>query len=222
MKNCENPWGYSRVVGEWYLEVFGGKSDDLKGRFRILIDILERSNDALKKLHTLHEVSASISLLGDEILADGTIKEEQYLELIPIDCQSLEDLVTLIKNRVKPYSKFLITTIFIDLNTSIIEKDREIILPNSANLYIGAGDYALINEKTELYLSYTTGTNVWLKNVWSNDYKILLDNSEASNFNLPRLRKFLETLENNLRVNINPGESHLYGEYLDKTGFIFD
>lgn len=93
MKNYKRPWGYSRVVGEWYLEVFRGKSDDLKGLFRILIDILERSIDALKKLHTLHEVSASISLLGDKILADGIIKEE-YLELISIDCQSLEDLLT--------------------------------------------------------------------------------------------------------------------------------
>lgn len=104
----------------------------------------------------------------------------------------------------------------------IIEKDREIILPNSANLYIGAGDYAVINEKTELYLSYTTATNVWLKNVWSNNYKILLDNFEASNLNIPRLRKVLQTLENNLGVNLNPGESHLYDRYLDKTGFIFD
>ena len=222
MENCQTPWGYSRVVGEWYLEVSGGSSDDLKGRFNTSIDILERSIDALKEIHTLYEASVNISLLGEEILEYGTIKEEKYLELVSIDCKNLEDLVSSIQTTVRPYSKFLITTIFIDLNTSIREKDREIILPNSADLYIGAGDYAVINEKTELYLSYSTGTNVWLKNVYDKRSLKLLDNSEASKLNLPRLKKFWRSLENNLGVSLDPGESHLYGEYLDKTGFIFD
>ncbi|MDJ0724080.1 MAG: hypothetical protein QNJ38_03110 [Prochloraceae cyanobacterium] len=223
MESWKYPWGYSkRVAGEWYLELYGGDSDDLKGRFNKLIDILERSIAALKEIHTFQSASISISLLGEEILADGTIKEENYLEFVSIDCQKLEDLVFSITQKVRPYYKFFITNIFIDLNTSIQEKDREIILGDSANFYIGAGDYAVINEKTELYLSYSTFTNVWLKNVCGNDYVTLLDNSEASKLNLPRLRKFLRSLEQNLGVNIQPGESHLYSQYLDKTGFIFD
>ena len=65
MENCQTPWGYSRVVGEWYLEVSGGSSDDLKGRFNTPSDILERSIDALKEIHTFYKASVNISLLGE-------------------------------------------------------------------------------------------------------------------------------------------------------------
>ena len=221
-KNWQGIWGYSMIVGEWHFQLPAGDSDDLKNRFERLVHILNEIVNILKQLHTLHKISIDISLLGEKIQEDGVIMEENFLEFVSVDCNHLKDLVPSIKATVQEYSRFIITSIFIDLNTLVKENNQEIIVPESASLYITGDNEAIVKEKTELYVSYTTNINVWLKKVYDNQFKILLDNEDVSKLNLPRLNIFLKSFENKFGVSIKAGESRWYEEFLENTGFVFD
>ncbi|HLM52339.1 MAG TPA: hypothetical protein VK325_01810 [Pseudoxanthomonas sp.] len=51
----------------------------------------------------------------------------------------------------------------IDLDTLVIEETGEVIFPESAELYIGTDGYAQAGKEVDLYGSYSTFIDVWLK-----------------------------------------------------------
>ncbi len=222
MENWENwtkSWGFSGLVGEWHLEVPGGRGNDLDGRFDRLVDMLERIVPLLKRLHRLQKARIDISLFSEEIQANGEIKEEAFFEDVELDATSLEDLVPALKQVIQPYSKALVTRVDIDLDTQVLEETEAIIFPKSAELYIGTDSYAQIEKEIELYVSFSTFIDVWLKKTFGPD-GVLRDNPEPSSRNQPRLQEFLKALEENLEGNLIAGESYYYLNCLQRTGFI--
>lgn len=218
MENWTKSWGFSGIVGEWDLEVSGGRGDDMEGRFSRLVEVLERIVPLLKRLHQLQKARIDISLLGEEIQTNGEIKEEAFFEDVELNATSLEDLVPALKQVIQLYPKGLITRVDIDLDTLVIEETGEIIFPKSAELYIGTDSYAQVGKEVDLYVSYSTFIDVWLEKTLSD--RVLRDNSEPSNRNHPRLQEFLQGLEKSLEGSLVVGESHYYTGSLQRTGFI--
>jgi hypothetical protein len=218
MENWTKSWGFSGIVGEWHLEVSGGRGDDMEGRFSRLVEVLERIVPLLKRLHQLQKARIDISLLGEEIQTNGEIKEEAFFEDVELNATSLEDLVPALKQVIQLYPKGLITRVDIDLDTLVIEETGEIIFPKSAELYIGTDSYAQVGKEVDLYVSYSTFIDVWLEKTLSDG--VLRDNSEPSNRNHPRLQEFLQGLEKSLEGSLVVGESHYYTGSLQRTGFI--
>jgi hypothetical protein len=218
MENWTKSWGFSGIVGEWHLEVSGGRGDDMEGRFSRLVEVLERIVSLLKRLHQLQKARIDISLLGEEIQTNGEIKEEAFFEDVELNATSLEDLVPALKQVIQLYPKGLITRVDIDLDTLVIEETGEIIFPKSAELYIGTDSYAQVGKEVDLYVSYSTFIDVWLEKTLSDG--VLRDNNEPSNRNHPRLQEFLQGLEKSLEGSLVVGESHYYTGSLQRTGFI--
>lgn len=212
-------WGYSGIVGQWSLEVPGGNSDNLDARYYRLIDVLKVIVPLLQNFHKSNHVQIDISLLGEEVDINGKIQEEAFLEDIELHMTNLEYLIPVLNRTIQQYSKFLITRLEIDLDTKVIEENKEDFYPKSALLYISTDSYAQAQHKSEIYISYSTLIDVWIENTLGQD-GILRDNSEASKYNKNRLQKLLIALESNFKTFLSIGDSYYYCELLTKTGFM--
>jgi hypothetical protein len=220
MENWTKSWGFSGLVGEWHMELIGGQGDDIKGRFKRLIDVSDRIVPLLKRFHQLRQVQIDLSLLSEELQENGEIKEEEFLEDVELDAKYLDDLVPALKSLVRDYPTFLITRVNIDLDTQVLEGAGEIIFPESAELYIGTDSYAPMDKEVELYISFSTFIDVWLPKTLGQD-GVWRDNTEPSKLNHPRLQAFLQALEENFEGKLIKGDSHYYSEFLQKNGFMF-
>jgi len=202
------------------LEIPGGYSDNLKERFSRLMEVLERIVPLLKHLHHLDKAHVDISLLGEERLTNGEIKEETFFEDVALDATSLDALNQAFKLVVQPYPRSLVTRVNVDLNTRVLEEMGESVFPKSAELYMGTDSYAQADQEANLYVSYSTFIDVWLPKTFGPD-RVLRDNTEPSNRNHPHLRAFLQGLENAFVASLAAGESYYYFESLQRTGFVY-
>lgn len=212
-------WGYSGIVGQWSLEVPGGNSDNLDARYHQLIDVLKIIVPLLQNFHKSNHAQIDISLLGEEVEINGEIQEEAFLEDVEIHITNLEHLIPVLNQTIQQYSKFLITRFEIDLDTKVIEENKEYFYPKSALMYISTDSYAQAQHKSEIYISYSTLIDVWIEKTLGQD-GILRDNSEPSRYNKNCLQEFLIALESNFKTSLSVGDSYYYCELLTKTGFL--
>ncbi|KST70413.1 hypothetical protein [Mastigocoleus testarum] len=56
----------------------------------------------------------------------------------------------------------LFTKVNLELNTIVLEQNKELILPESAELYIGTESSSSLDTEVDLFVSYSTFIDVWL------------------------------------------------------------
>lgn len=217
-KKLAQTWGYSKEVGSWNMELIGANSDEPEERFQSLINIIKKIIPPLKDLHTLNQIDFDLAVLGDAITEEGRIEEKEFFEFAELSASSLDEVVPAFQKLSSIYSKFIITRISMDLDTKVKEaRDREVVVPESAELYISTDSDAELGKKDEIYISYSTCIDVWLKETLKSG--VLRDNTNIAKLNYPRLEEFLLTLEKNLGCSFEKGESYYYNDYLQRIGF---
>lgn len=212
-------WGYSSEVGSWMIDyLIGANSDEPEKRFQNLIGVIKKIISPLKKLHTLHQVDFDLAVLGETITEEGKIEEKEFLEFAELSASSLDEVVPAFEKLKTTYPRFIITRISMDLNTKVREaKEREVVLPESAELYISTDSNAIVGQKDGIYIRYSTYIDVWLKETLKSG--VPRDNSNPAKLNYPRLEEFLLTVEKNLVGIFEKGESYYYSNCLQRIGF---
>lgn len=213
INSLDKTWGFSGLVGEWHLERSEKVSDNLsfRAKFEKLVEFFKIIIPIISKLHQLNQAKIDISFISE----DGA--EKDFWEDVELDTIDLDNLLTNICKIIQPLDNCLITRIDIDLDTKVIHNQEETIVPQSANLYIGA-DNDWDNQYYEIYLSYSTFIDVWLEKTLDSGKKYR-DNSTWSQENKPNLIIFLKELEKKTNTILVKGESYYYSEQLKKYGF---
>ena len=211
-------WGYSGEVGSWNMELIGANSNELEERFQNLIDIIKKIIPPLKELHTLHQIDFDLAVLGNDITEEGKIEEKEFFEFAELSASTLNEVIPAFEKLSSTYSRFIITRISMELNTKIKEAwNKEIVAPESAELYISTDSDALVGKKDEIYISYSTYIDVWLQKTLKSG--VPRDNINTARLNYHQLERFLLTLEKSLGGNFKKGESYYYNDYLQRIGF---
>lgn len=213
-KKWDKTWGYSGLVGEWHIEIAGGKKNVLRERFELLIQTLNLILPSLQVLHNLHVAEIDLSILSGEDLE----KEKDFIEDLDLEVKSMSELIPKLKEVLSSYKYCLCTSINIELNTIVLEKGKELVLPESAELYIGTESFSDSSTEASLFISYSTFIDVWLDRTLDKDGKER-DNFSPSQENQQRLRSFLKDLDEHFTTEIERGESRYYGRYINKYGF---
>jgi len=206
-------WGYSGRVGEWHITVPGGRGDDLNERSARFLFVLDCLVSPLKDLHRLHRAKVDFSILDEQL------EIEQFHEDVELDLTDLEHVPSAFEQLLRDHRRSLITRVVFDLDTRVVENTQEVLMPESAELYIGTASDAMAGQEVNIFVSYSALIDVWLKKTFGPQGEIR-DNTDASESNHPRLQRFLNALAEKLGGSLEKGESVYYSDFLQDDGFI--
>jgi len=206
-------WGYSGKVGEWHADLPGGKSNsDLQGRFSRLIETLDSILPALLTLHKIRRVTADYAYLTE------SLTDDEVFEGVDLRVTAPQHLLASLKDLAQEHTRILITALFIDLDTIVDDGNSHVIVPDSAQLYLGTNVEAVGETQPYLHVSYSTYIDVWLATTLGPD-RVERENTKLAKYNAPRLRQFLAQLEQSFHTQLLPGESYYYSNAIARDGF---
>jgi len=170
---------------------------------------------ALPILTSLHEVRKATI---DFTYLSESLTDDEVFESVDLHATDPKSLLTSLNALVHEHPRVLVTALFIDLDTHVIDDAEPVIAPESAQFYVGTNVEAVGHTRPYLHVSYSTYIDVWVEETLGQD-KVERDNVVAARENNPRLRQFLARLEQALRVSLSVGESYYYSDIITSSGF---
>ncbi|KST70409.1 hypothetical protein [Mastigocoleus testarum] len=158
MEDWNKTWGYSGLVGEWYIEASGGKGNILQERFKYLIQTLDFLICPLQVFHKLYTVRVDLSILDDKNIGE----EKSFVEDLELESKDMIEIIPELEKIFISHVNCLFTKVNLELNTIVLEQNKELILPESAELYIGTESSSSLDTEVDLFVSYSTFIDVWL------------------------------------------------------------
>jgi hypothetical protein len=202
-------WGAAGQVGEWY-GTMPIPPEDRPSSLKAVAKVLMRAAPVLQELHRPRRILIS---WGEY---DDAGSELAFHELEEIE---LADW-TAIANRIEqlpaePGRRAAFSCLFVQMDTSITERDGEVWEERSAELQLSV-DKPFSTES--VVLGYVTYLDVWLSTTYGDGYAPRPNNTAAER-NRPRLESVLRALGALWGETARIGQSQLYPFAICETGF---
>lgn len=201
-------YGYSSQVGEWSgsVDLANGEQQPITA----ITSVLDRLKPSMEKLHR----PAQLLVSWGEYALDGEELAFHELEKFPV----VEwDAITeqLARLQTSTTAVFAVGSLFVELDTTVIEPHGQVNKPGSAELQVSI-DTPL--QPSLIELRYATFIDVWLSTTYDELYRPRA-NRQAAGANRPRLEAVLNAIRSLTGSSFKVGQSQLYQFAITETGF---
>jgi hypothetical protein len=205
----DETYGFASQVGEWF-----GSVDIPPGEQRpmpAVMSVLGRLNPSLEKLHQPTHMSVS----WGEYHGDGSEIAFHELEGFSVaDWDAIPE--QLFRLQASTPAAFGISSLFVRLDTRVIEQHGEVKKPSSTELQLSIDTPEL--QPSTIGLRYATFIDVWLSTTYDELYRPR-DNRRLAAANRPRLEAVLHSIRSLVGSSFRVGQSQLYPFAITETGF---
>lgn len=176
-------FGYSGNVGEWSWELSRPRPASPQERNRLLRALASGLFDALGEMHRVHRAEIDVEHARDDGGGD-------FAEGIDVTAPDGDRALRKLDAAVASFRDGIVTRLDVVLDTTVVLAGGPEWVPESAELYIGAGPLLDADGTTAINVSYSTYIDVWLGRTLGPD-RVERDNSALARLNEPRLRDLL-------------------------------
>jgi hypothetical protein len=203
-------WGHAGQVGEWFgvLDI----PEALRQRPLAAIDyVIEKFIPILIGFHRPRRMRISWKEYGE----DGEeVAVHEFEEVVVADWGTLQK--TIRNMGINSSNKVAVISLFIDLDTQIIDIEGESWADDSARFQISMTPPE--SEPESAGIGYAVYIDIWLSTTYGEHY-VPRSNRDAAAQNRPRLEAFLQPFANILGETFRVGQSQLYYFAITETGF---
>lgn len=206
----EKTYGYASRVGEWLGSI------ELPESARQPIPAIEHVFDNLRpSLETIHRPT-KLRVSWAEF-ATASEEEAAFHELQEYPLSAWDDAVERLKQlQASTSNRFAISCLFAKLETRIVEPDREVWLPDSADLQCSIAEPELA--PTTVEVRYSTYIDAWLSMTYDKDGQPS-DNRRIAAINRAGLEFVVAALRSLMGNSFEVGQSQLYPFAITESGF---
>lgn len=194
-------YGYSSQVGEW----LGAVTADQATTPAVIVSALEKLANVMESLHRPTRTTLTWSVI------DAYGNELEYHELEEVETDSWSAVVARITSL---GTNVAIESVFVSLETRVVEPGGESSLPNSAELQLSIDRSA----PSGIAVRYALFIDAWLAVTYGEDY-VPRDNSQIAGLNARRLEELLRRLKQLVGSSFQVGHSQLYPFAITEYGF---